>query len=119
MTKKRKNVRAQFLLVAFISGSLLIGFLLFSEPSESNFGLSLVPLLLLWIFIYSLLNGISLYLLPGVSKFIKNVFSTVVASVTMLAVMFSALGQLGALDIFLLVTLVLMGVFYFTKMWPK
>lgn len=108
-----------YLIMSFVSGLLLVGFLLLMSPSESNFGLSLVPLLFLWFFVYSSLNVVLEYFIRFINKHKKKTISASVASVVMMAIMFSALGQLDVFDVFLLATLVSLGVFYFGRTWSK
>jgi len=119
MSSKQTSKIYRPLFLIILSGILLISFLLLSEPSQSNFSFNLIPLSLLWVFIYELLNTMFCYIAKSLSYSRKKVGSTSLASLAVVSVMFSALGQLQVFDVLLLVALVLLGVFYFSRTWPK
>jgi len=106
-------------LTILISGLVLMSILLFSEPSQNNIGFSILPLLVLWVFVYSVLSGILGLITRFMSSYIKKVISASVSSILVMVVMFSALGQLEIFDVLLLGALVLLGVFYFSRTWPN
>jgi len=110
--------KVTFPLVFVLSFVLLLSFFLFTSPSENSFILSFMPLILVWIAVFSLI----MVLRPLFSRLPKNHVKTIavtIASVVMLLVMFSALGQLAFFDIALLLTLAVIGVFYFRRSWPN
>ena len=119
MDKKKTSKIYKPLMITMLSGSLLVGFLLLNEPSQSNFSFSLIPLLLLWFFIYGFFSTVFCYLEAILAPRIKKIVSTSMASVVVVSVMFSALGQLQVFDVILLILLVLLGIFYFSRTWPK
>jgi hypothetical protein len=107
-----------FPLVFVVSFVLLLSFFLFTSPSENSFILSFMPLILIWIVSFSFI----MLLKPIFGNLPKNHLKTIavtIASVVMLLVMFSALGQLAFFDVALLLTLAIVGVFYFRRSWPN
>jgi len=112
--EKRKMKHAPTLL-SFVS---LFGFLLFVPPNEENFLLSLVPLVLLWLVLYFCV-GTMLEYLHKKGGALRRILRIATASVGVLIVMFSALGQLSMLDIVALVSLVSLGSFYFDRTWRR
>ncbi len=104
--------------VFVVSFVLLLSFFLFTSPSENSFILSFMPLILVWVVSFSFI----MLLKPLFVRLPKNHVKTIavtIASVVMLLVMFSALGQLAFFDIALLLTLAVVGVFYFRRSWPN
>lgn len=104
--------------VFVVSFVLLLSFFLFTSPSENSFILTFMPLILVWAVMFSFI----MLLRPIFGRLPKNHVKTIavtVASVVMLLVMFSALGQLAFFDIALLLTLAVVGVFYFRRSWPN
>ena len=107
-----------FPLVFVVTFVLLLSFFLFTSPSENSFILSFMPLILVWVVSFSFI----MTLRPLFGRLPKNHVKTIavtIASVVMLLVMFSALGQLEFFDIALLLTLAIVGVFYFRRSWPN
>lgn len=114
MTLSQKN---RYLLATVLAGGLLLGFMVLTRPSEDNLALSFVPLVFLWVLLY-FLSG---YILISLFKNVRHVIVQMVrigfsSSITML-VMFSALGQLSVIDIVVLMALVVLGSFYFSRTW--
>lgn len=105
-------------LVFLISVTSLITFLLLVSPSSSSFIVSFVPLLLIWIGVYSGILSLK-FTVKSVSEATVRTLAATVASVVMLLLMFSALGQVSVFDISLLLALAVLGVFYFRRSWPN
>jgi len=107
-----------FTLIFVVSFFLLLAFFLFTSPSENSFVLSFVPLILVWIVVFSFIMNLRPALGRLPKKHLKTIAVTI-ASVVMLLIMFSALGQLALFDVALLLTLAFVGVFYFRRSWPN
>ena len=102
-----------------VSTALLMAFLFLTSPSEEKFGFSLIVLVLLWSSAYCLCSSIIRYSPFKVREvMIKNIGISISTTVV-LAVMFSALGQLSLFDITMLFFLAVIGAFYFARTWPK
>jgi len=112
-----KNHRSA--MVAAGSTGLLLAFLLMTSPDEDNFALSFVPLVLMWLAVYSASGAIMNFLFKNPRKVVVSVLKTALASVSTLMVMFSALGQVSIADVVVLLSLVLLGSFYFDRTWRK
>ena len=97
---------------------LLMSFFLFTSPSENSFILSFMPLILIWAVVFSFIMILK-PLFGRLPKTYVKAIAVTLASVVMLLVMFSALGQLVFFDIALLLTLAVVGVFYFRRSWPN
>lgn len=95
----------------------LIVFLISTQPSEHNFRLSFVPLLFLWIFLYSIVGIFVRLLFRSMRRSLSQVIRIAAASSIVLLIMFRALGQLSAIDIFVMLALVVLGSFYFSRTW--
>jgi len=97
----------------------LILFLLFTEPSDENFSLSFIPLVLAWFVSFFTVSTVLRAFIKSMSRGMTRMISSSFASAAVLLIMFSALGQLGVFDITLLISLVVLGIFYFSRTWPK
>ncbi|MBP6962045.1 hypothetical protein KBB49_00715 [Candidatus Saccharibacteria bacterium] len=107
-----------FPFIFVVSFVLLLSFFLFTAPSENSFVLSFMPLILVWVVVFSFIMILSPIFGRLPKKHVKTIAVTI-ASVVMLLIMFSALGQLAFFDIALLLTLAIVGVFYFRRSWPN
>lgn len=109
-----------YALVGVLSFSFvaLLVFLMSFNPSEIGFFGTLVPLVLLWIFIFSTLR-ISFFVLGRRSTSVFRFLSVIIPSVIVLSLMFSALGEVSVLDVLLLFVLASLGNFYLVRTWPK
>ncbi len=104
---------------ALVSAGLLLAFLLFVPPSDEHFAVSFVPLILGWLVLFFTLIAILNTVSQNGSRHMRVVISAVGASIVVLMVMFSALGELALFDTLLLISLAVVGVFYFSRTWPK
>jgi hypothetical protein len=116
--KSSKHVKTNSLAL-LLSCLLLFSFLLLTEPSEENFSFSLLPLILLWFVVFFLINLVLKILIHKTVLRTQKIVSTTIASTIVMAVMFSALGQLRVFDVLLLVILMSLSVFYISRTWPK
>ncbi len=107
-----------FPFIFVVSFVLLLSFFLFTAPSENSFVLSFMPLILVWVVVFSFIMILRPIFGRLPKKHVKTIAVTI-ASVVMLLIMFSALGQLAFFDIALLLTLAIVGVFYFRRSWPN
>lgn len=105
-------------LLLVLSTVTLIFFLMLVSPSDASFVVSFFPLLLVWLIFYSLIMSTRL-LFKSARKPILHTVAATIATVAMLLIMFSALGQLSVFDISLLFSLAFLGVFYFRRSWPN
>jgi len=119
MEKEKKQELRTFSILALTSLSSLLVFLTFTQPSSDNFSFSLIPLVLLWLTIFSSVGLLMKYLINRSVLKKYRVASTTIATTTVFVVMFSALGQLQVFDTLLLVVLMALGVFYFSRTWRK
>lgn len=111
-----KNTYLQLLLL--VSSATLVVFMMSTNPSGSSFVVSFVPLLLIWIIVFCL-TMIVIGFFKGIDKILLKTLSSTLASIAMLLIMFSALGQLSFFDISLILSLAVLGVFYFRRSWPN
>lgn len=107
-----------FPLIFVVSFVVLLAFFLFTIPSENSFILSFMPLILVWVVVFSFVMILKPIFGRLPKKHVKTIAVTI-ASVVMLLIMFSALGQLAVFDVALLLTLAVVGVFYFRRSWPN
>lgn len=103
--------------IAAVSAVLLIVFLVSTRPSEDNFGLSFVPLLFLWVLLYSVSGLLMRVLFKNMRSSLSQMIRIAGASSAVLVVMFNALGQLSLIDVVVLLLLVSLGSFYFSRTW--
>lgn len=119
MSKYFKSIFKSETIIMFLSLLGLLLSLLYTNPSENSFIYSLLPLLLLWLFIYTFLKTALRVFLKNVGKVFTNILSIAVSSTIVLAIMFSALGNLTFFDVVLLLSLVGLAAFYFSRTWPE
>lgn len=110
--KKHKNTAG-----AVLSFVALLGFLAVTSPSEDNFAISFVPLVLLWVTLYFLGGAVALYVFKSPRRAVLQMVRITVASAVTMLVMFGALGQLSLMDTFVLIALATLGSFYFSRTW--
>lgn len=103
--------------VALISLGGLLVVLVSTRPSEDNFGLSFVPLLFLWVLLYSGSGLLMRVVFRTMRSSLSQMIRIAGASSVVLTVMFNALGQLSTLDVVVLLLLVTLGSFYFSRTW--
>jgi len=103
--------------MAVVSAVALALFLVLTQPSEHNFRLSFVPLLFLWIFLYSLSGILIRIAFRTMRHSLSQVIRISAASSAVLLIMFRALGQLSPVDVFVMLALVALGSFYFSRTW--
>lgn len=95
----------------------LFGFLLFTQPSEDNFGISFAPLILLWALLYFVSGLVLVAAFRHTRHIMVQVLRVAIASSVTLLVMFQALGDVSILDGFVLLALGALGSFYFSRTW--
>lgn len=97
---------------------LLVAFLSFNNPREVGFIGTLLPLLLVWVFLVTLCRLIAATFNRSGSRILK-ITSFIVPSAVVLGLMFSALGEVSLLEGLLLLILAILGNFYLARTWPK
>lgn len=116
MSRIKKLFRNRYSL--FIAS--LFGFfasLLYLNPINQSFIVILIPLFFFWIVIFSLSIIILKQLpLPGSRQV---VFPFILATSCTMLVMFSAIDTVSWADVLLIVSLTMVGTFYFNRTWPK
>ena len=110
--------KATYPLACIISVCGLVIFMISTNPSETNFMISFIPLILVWVIIFTL-SVILMRLLKFISVSLTKIVAVTLASTTTLLIMFSALGDLAFFDIALILALATIGVFYFLRSWQK
>lgn len=100
-----------------VSGFALVVFLVSTRPSENNFRLSFIPLLLFWILLYASLGLLIRALFRHTRNSLSQMIRIAGASSIVLLIMFRALGQLSIIDVVVLLALVVLGSFYFSRTW--
>ena len=98
--------------------AILLIFLMNTSPKQASLSITLVPLVLVWLIVFVAITQLE-YLFRKVKYSYIVTLSAVMATVCTLLLMFSALGTVGLFDVALLVSLAILGVFYFRRSWPK
>jgi hypothetical protein len=101
-----------------VSFLLLIGFMTRFTPDEAGFIMTIVPLFLVWVFLFSFLRSV-FHITRLQSSVLAKISSLIIPSVLVLTLMFSALGDVSVLDAILLFVLASLGNFYLARTWPK
>lgn len=104
------------LLLALVA--TLILFMMKTSPEQASLSITLVPLVLVWGIVFVAMSHME-YVFRKVRYSYIVTLSAVIATVCTLLLMFSALGTVGLFDVVLLVSLAILGVFYFRRSWPK
>ncbi len=91
---------------------LLLVFMTSVNPNSAPVAFILVPIILSWVFIYSVTRVVVEYVLKRGSG---KVFSILVATGCVVALLLSGLGQLAVRDILLMAILGIVGVFYYER----
>lgn len=111
-----RGVGRAFLLLLLV-GMLLL-FMMKTSPDQASLSLTLVPLVLVWGIVFVASTHLE-YVFRKVRYSYIATLSAVSATVCTLLLMFSALGSVGLFDVVLLISLAVLGVFYFRRSWPK
>ena len=109
--------RVRLIVGTVVSFVTLFGFLFNTRPSEDNFLLSFIPLVLLWVLVYFTIGLIFNLFFKNVRAVVVRMIRISTASTAAVMVMFGALGQLSFIDGVGLLALVLLGAFYFSRTW--
>lgn len=103
--------------LAIASAASLLVFLVTTRPSENNFRLSFIPLLFLWVLLYASSGLVIKLFFRQMRRSLSQMIRIASASSIVLLIMFRALGQLSAIDVIVLMALVVLGSFYFSRTW--
>lgn len=103
-------------LVAILSLSGLIVFLITVNPDDKPLFYVFVPVVLVWIFLFMVSQIIITVVFDKKSR-IKSILSVSIVSTIVVLLLLSGLNQLTVADIILSTSLVLVASFYFYRMW--
>lgn len=106
------------LLVCVVSFIMLIMFLSVNNPREVGFLGTLIPLVLVWIFLLSFIRLIIATFNHSNSRLLR-ITSFIIPTAVVLGLMFSALGDVSVLEGLLLLVLAGLSNFYLARTWPK
>lgn len=105
------------LITILILWIFLIGILTLSAPGDSNVALIMMPLLVLGAAVFGSIK----FIMDSVSNRLgfNTMLSSSISGTVVLALMLSALGDVRAVDLLMLLSLSILAVFYFNRTWPK
>ncbi len=106
------------LITGTISAVLLTAVLLLIDPTDKSVVYILLPVILSWVCLFSLLQVIGTIVLRG-RHALYTVFSMVMASAAVLLLLLSGLGQLTIRDVVLTLLLTSIASFYIYRTWSK
>lgn len=112
------NSRLRIFIIWILSTIILFLFLINTNPERLNFSLSTVPIVLIWVNVFSFLRLISINT-KLYEKSITKMLILVIPSFICLLLMLSAFGEIAKFEVVLIIGLALFGVFYFTRTWSK
>lgn len=105
-------------LLALVSFITLACVMLFIDPTNKSVVYILIPVLLVWLASFSVLQVTGLIIFKGQNA-LYTIFSMVVTSAGVLLMLLSGLGQLSIRDMVLTLLLTLIASFYVYRTWSK
>ncbi len=112
----KKYIFNKHLLSLLVSLTVLILFFLLIQPEGKPLPYIFVPVLLIWVILYSVTQLMLRIMFKGESRFRSIISFMGVSSIVML-VLLSGVGQLSYSDVILALALVIISGFYFYRMW--
>lgn len=106
----------KYLLIPIASLLLLIFFFVSVDPEGKPLIYIFIPVVLLWIFLFSSVQGILMLIFKKKSQ-LRSILSVTGVSTVVLLLLLSGVNQLTTADIVLSFGLVFVGSFYFYRMW--
>lgn len=104
-------------LVAFVSGSLLVGLLLFVDPGRGPLIVLLLPVALLWLVLFHTVQSIRVLLFHQSQSTVITTLIGVVTSAIVLLFLLAGVGEVGLQDIVLVFLLASAVGLYIDRTW--
>jgi len=112
----KKHIINKYLVGLVLSLGLLILFFLFVNPAGKPLVYIFLPVVLVWVFLFCLLQILTNFLFKQRSL-LRSILSFMAVSTAVLLLLLSGVDQLTGVDVVLSVGLVLISSFYFYRMW--
>jgi hypothetical protein len=111
---KRKQLK--HFVLGLVSLAALIGFFLLIDPEGKPLVYIFIPVVLIWIILYSIVQVITIFFFNEKST-LRSILTVVGVSTIVLLLLLSGVDQLTVADILLSMSLVFITSFYFYRMW--